>query len=206
MPMFRVPRVVRKVFSNYRWDVAGSENVYLTFDDGPNPESTEWILNQLDQFGQKATFFCVGENMLTYPELGLLIRNGGHAVANHTMHHENGWRTSSTEYITSVMSAIPLTSEQFRPPYGKLNPIQYNRIKDKVDIIMWSWMSYDFDDRIPIDKIIKSASRSIEAGDILVFHDNRKSFGRLQQILPAVLTMLQHKGLKSAVLPASNSF
>jgi peptidoglycan/xylan/chitin deacetylase (PgdA/CDA1 family) len=138
--------------------------------------------------------------VILYPELVALIKGEGHVLANHSMFHENGWRTNNDSYIDSVLKSIPLTSSQFRPPYGKLSPFQYIQLKQHVQIIMWSWMSYDFDARVPINTILKSASESIQSGDILVFHENYKSAERLKLILPSILTLLEKKGLRSDVL------
>jgi peptidoglycan/xylan/chitin deacetylase (PgdA/CDA1 family) len=200
MPLFRIPRFVRYLLPFATWDVPNSKAIYLTFDDGPSAEVTDWILAQLEQFGCKATFFCTGTNAQQFPEKILSLRDKGHAIGNHSMHHENGWRTSTALYVKSVENTIPLTSTLFRPPYGKLSLSQFLQLRKQTSIIMWSWMSYDFDHTVPLSKVMESLKKNLQPGAILVFHDNQKSFERLKKILPATLNLIREHKLTTSVL------
>lgn len=174
--------------------------VYLTFDDGPTPECTEWILDTLKQQNVLATFFCVGANIQKYPELANRIISEGHAIGNHTMRHEKGTETSRFDYFKSVEEASKvIDSDLFRPPYGRI-PMTYTKeLRKKYRIVMWTWLSYDYDKNVTIDKIIESSKR-IKNGDILVLHDNKKSFDRLKEILPEVLKHIKENNLECSLI------
>ena len=180
----------------------GNQTVYLTFDDGPVPEATPWILELLKEKGMKATFFCVGDNVRKHPEIFEQILSEGHAVGNHTMRHEKGVVTEESSYLDSVDEASKyIESKLFRPPYGRMTWKQSRVLRKKFRIIMWTWLSYDFDQNVPTQRIVQKAKKEIKSGDIVVFHDNMKSFDRLKKILPDVLSDLERKGLKA--LPIS---
>jgi len=200
MYIFKTPLVFRWIFPRKVWGVSASNKVYLTFDDGPTESLTTWILEELAKENIKATFFCVGENAKQHPTLMESIRNGGHAIGNHTMRHENGNKTSKIDYLNSIEEAAPFTSTTlFRPPYGRL-PINYIKtIRLKYKIIMWSWLSYDFDPKISEEKIIAKAKK-IKAGDILVVHDNAKVEKRLKMILPQIIAIIKEKGLEFGII------
>lgn len=174
--------------------------MYLTFDDGPTPELTNWILDFLERENVKATFFCVGNNVKKYPDLFKAIQAKGHVVGNHTMHHEKATETGRKEYLSSIEeAAMVIDSNLFRPPYGRL-PWGYARtIHKNYSIVMWSWLSYDYDHSISPDQIISKANR-IRPGDILVMHDNQKMIGRIQEILPKIIQIVRSKGLKFDVI------
>jgi peptidoglycan/xylan/chitin deacetylase (PgdA/CDA1 family) len=202
MPFFSIPRIVRKLFPCVMWDVSSSNNIYLTFDDGPSFEGTDWILETLEKHGCKATFFCTGLHAQQFPEKMMNLREKGHAIGNHSMLHENGWKTKSSTYIQSVEEAMPFTSSLFRPPYGKLTWRQYRQLRKKTTLVMWSWMSYDFDARVSVSDIILSLKENLRPGAILVFHDNPKSLERLKIILPETLKLIKDQGLTTGVLSA----
>jgi peptidoglycan/xylan/chitin deacetylase (PgdA/CDA1 family) len=202
MPLFRIPRIVRYLLPHATWDVSSSHAIYLTFDDGPSSEGTDWILDELEKYGFKATFFCTGTHAQQFPEKMISLREKGHGIGNHSMRHENGWKTKSDVYIKSVEDTIPFTSSLFRPPYGKLTWRQYRKLRKKTRIVMWSWMAYDFDARLPVSKIILSLKKNLYPGAILVFHDNPSSFERLKEILPVALKLIKEQGLTTAVLSA----
>jgi peptidoglycan/xylan/chitin deacetylase (PgdA/CDA1 family) len=190
-------------FRHRAWRVANdNKTVYLTFDDGPVPEATPWILELLKEKGMKATFFCVGDNVRKHPEIFEQILSEGHAVGNHTMRHEKGIVTEESSYLDSVDEASKyIESSLFRPPYGRMTWKQSRVLRKKFRIIMWTWLSYDYDQNVPTLRIIHKAEKEIRSGDIVVFHDNMKSFDRLKEILPEVLNDLEKKGLKA--LPIS---
>jgi peptidoglycan/xylan/chitin deacetylase (PgdA/CDA1 family) len=198
MRIFKTPRLIRYVYKRITWGFSISEpTVYLTFDDGPNPNITPWILDELKKHDFKATFFCVGENVKRYPAIYKRILKEGHAVGNHTMKHENGLKVSVEKYMESVGEASKLIdSKLFRPPYGKITPSLVRKLKKEYRIILWSWLSYDYDAKVSIDKIIEQANR-IQAGDILVLHDNDKLVNRQKDLLPKLIELLKVKKLKS---------
>lgn len=200
MYIFKTPHIFRWIFPRKIWGVSSSNKVYLTFDDGPTTNLTSWILNELEKENIKATFFCVGENAKQYPQLMDEMMSRGHTVGNHTMRHENGNKTSKEEYLKSIEEAEPFTSTTlFRPPYGRL-PINYIKpIRKKYKIIMWSWLSYDYDQKVSEEKIIAKANK-IKAGDILVLHDNSKVENRLKIILPQIIKIVNDKGLQFEVI------
>lgn len=171
------------------------EAVYLTFDDGPT-ETTLWVLDFLKQENIKATFFCVGNNLLRNPEIKDRILNEGHALGSHTMSHERATNTKTSKYKESVDSALELSgSNLFRPPYGRLPLLHKIRLPKNVKIIMWSWLSYDFDENVATTTILNKLG-SVKPGDILVFHDNEKVDQRIRNILPEVIKSLKTKGLQ----------
>lgn len=198
MILFKTPRFFRILFPNKTWSFPFSQNaVYLTFDDGPDPEVTPYVLDLLQQKKIKATFFCVGENVLKYPDLYKRILEEGHSVGNHCMRHERGTQTEINTYIDSVNEAEKLIkSDLLRPPYGRITFKQTRKLSFKYKIIMWSWLSYDFDNSIPVARILSKAKKQIRNGDIMVFHDNKKSFVRLKILLPDVIEIINNKELE----------
>jgi len=198
MRMFRTPRVLTRFFPGRTWGFCVSEPaVYLTFDDGPEPEITPWILDLLSVYNAKATFFCVGEQVRKHPELFAKLKSEGHAVGNHTMRHENGLLTNSKEYLKSIDEAAQLIqSDLFRPPYGRLSMRQSILLRrNNYRVVMWSWLSYDFDTTLS-DEMILSKAHQIRPGDILVFHDNFKCKGRMKELLPQFLEQIQRRGFE----------
>lgn len=200
MYLFKTPFIFRWIFPRKVWGVSSLKKVYLTFDDGPTEELTRWILDELQKESIKATFFCVGENAKNNPELMDEIRSAGHVIGNHTMYHENGNKTSKQAYLKSIEEAEPFTSSiLFRPPYGRL-PISFVKpIRKKYKIIMWSWLSYDYDHSVSVDKILSKVEK-IKAGDILVLHDNAKVEERIKVLLPQLIRLLKEKGYNFDVL------
>lgn len=190
------------LFPNKTWGFSRSKKaVYLTFDDGPNPLITPWVLDLLEEFEVKATFFCVGENVLKHPEIVERIKLEGHAIGNHSMDHKKGTKCSKEEYLASVYSAQKIIdSRLFRPPYGRIKLNQTYALKKDFELIMWSWLSYDFDPLVSIERIIQSAQKDIKAGDILVFHDNPKSMERLKEMLPSIIKDLKKKNLEFKII------
>ena len=174
-----------------------SENaVYLTFDDGPDPEITPWVLDLLKGEGIKATFFCVGENVKKYPEIYNRILSEGHSVGNHSMEHLKGIKVPTGKYVRSVQEAANwIDSDLFRPPYGRISLLQTYKLKRKFRIIMWTWLSYDFDRQVTIERILSNAKKRIVSGDILVVHDNRKTADRLKELLPQLIWIMRSKSL-----------
>ncbi len=204
---FRSPRFLSWLYPKRTWGFSSTENtVYLTFDDGPNPDATTWVLDVLKEHGIQATFFCVGTNVKEHPDIYNRILAEGHTVGNHTMNHENGYKTSSRKYVGSVQATSEcVQSNLFRPPYGRMTRRQEKKLSD-YHVIMWSWLSYDFSSKVPVEAVVQDARNNVRAGDILVFHDNAKTLERLQQILPSVITEIKQKGLSFSSLSSSSSF
>lgn len=195
MTHFRIPFFIPWVFPRRIWKMDSKTSVFLTFDDGPQPEITDWILQFLEKEQIAATFFCVGNNVSKNPSIFEKVKNAGHTIGNHTMHHEKGTSIQSSAYFHSVHEADQLiNSVLFRPPYGRLSLWKGNQISKKYHVIMWSWLSYDYDSTVPMEQILKSAEK-IQAGDILVFHDNPKSSERLKALLPEVVKIIRSKNL-----------
>ena len=194
---FKTPFLHRFIFYRRVWGFSNTKSVFLTFDDGPTEELTLWILNLLREEDIKATFFCVGENVQKHPQLFERIKAEGHTIGNHTMRHEKGVRTSKKNYLASIEEANGfIDSAIFRPPYGRMW-VSYSRaIRKKYKIIMWSWLSNDFDASLATETIIQKAKTQIKGGDILVLHDNPKVEGRIKELLPELITVIRDKGLK----------
>lgn len=207
---------IKKIFPNYVWDIPNNENkVFLTFDDGPIPEITEWTLEQLKKYDAKATFFCIGNNIEKHPDIFNNIITQGHAIGNHTFNHLNGWKNSTEDYIENVKlcqsqitnpKSHPSDSELaqqilnlFRPPYGKIKPSQ-SKILRKLGykIIMWDILSYDFDQTITPEKCLDNVLKNVVNGSIIVFHDNVKAEQNLKYTLPKTLAFLKEKGFVCA--------
>ena len=204
MYLFKTPFIFRWIFPRKIWGVSSSQRVYLTFDDGPTEELTPWILNELKKENIKATFFCVGENAKSNPGLMHEMRAAGHVIANHTMRHENGNKVSKQAYLKSIEDAEPYTSSTlFRPPYGRLPFSFVKPIRKKYEIVMWSWLSYDYDHSVSVDKILIEAQK-IKAGDILVLHDNAKVEERIKVLLPKLIQLLKAKGFTFDVITTCN--
>ncbi len=201
MRFFRAPLIAKLLFPSGIWKGKESDSIYLTFDDGQNPEVTPWVLDLLNEFQIKATFFLVGKNVKNYPELFNRIVADGHQIGNHTMNHECGTKTGLNSYMSSVSQAeIYIQSDLFRPPYGKITRNQFKKLLDGgKKIVFWSWLSYDFDKNISPKKIIQKA-RDIKGGDILVFHDSEKGFPNLKNSIIEIIEQLKSRGLKFKTL------
>ncbi|MEO8254212.1 MAG: polysaccharide deacetylase family protein [Flavobacterium sp.] len=203
-------RLIKKLFSNYIWDIPNSENkIYLTFDDGPTPEITEWVLNQLEKYNAKATFFCIGKNIEQHPEIFKKLIENGHAIGNHTFNHLNGWKTNTNEYIeNSVQCSVisnPFSNNKqqttdnqlFRPPYGKIKSAQAKKLRQKgYKIIMWDVLSADFDQSISKEECLDNVLSNTKSGSIIVFHDSVKAFKNLEYVLPKTLAYLSENNFR----------
>ncbi len=191
---------LRTLFRKYYWRIPKTEKtVYLTFDDGPIPEITPWVLDLLRQNTIKATFFCIGDNIQKNPEIAQQIIQDGHTLGNHTFNHLNGWKNSTTTYLQNTKLGAQIIAQKtginptlFRPPYGKIKPSQAKKlIKQGYKIIMWDIISYDFDDRISSEKCLHNVIDNIENGSIIVFHDSIKARKHLEYVLPRVIEYLK---------------
>jgi len=200
---------INKLFSNYVWDIPNTENkVYITFDDGPTPELTQWTLNQLKNYNAKATFFCIGDNILKYPEVFKEVVKDGHSIGNHTFNHLNGWKTNTQDYIENAKlfekeyyKRSNENCQLFRPPFGKIKPSQSKILRRMgYKIIMWDVLSVDFDITITPEQCLENVLQNVKSGSIIVFHDSVKAFANLEYALPRTLEFLQQKGFVCAKL------
>jgi peptidoglycan/xylan/chitin deacetylase (PgdA/CDA1 family) len=202
MYLITTPWWLRMLFPGCVWQMPSTDkSVYLTFDDGPHPVATPFVLQQLQLFHAKATFFCIGKNVIKYPAIYRQLLSEGHTAGNHTMHHVNGWKVSDETYLQEIANAAPLiNSRMLRPPYGRIRnrqiqKIKNNRLNFEVDrIVMWSVLSADFDTAIDGKKCLTNVTGNVEPGSIIVFHDSAKAMPRLQYALPKVLQWLADKG------------
>ena len=186
---FNPSMILKTLFPGLIWNIPNNENkVFLTFDDGPDPEVTPWVLDVLNQYKAKATFFCLGKNIEKYPELFQRIKNEGHAVGNHTYSHPDGWRISNKKYFEDIERADKLIqSNLFRPPYGRITPSQIRVLKKKNKIVMWGVMSGDYSEKINGEKSAGNVLKWSRPGSIIVFHDIRKAYKILNVALPRIL-------------------
>ena len=198
MYLVKTPRFMQTMFPNYTWNVKTDEKIiYLTFDDGPIPEVTPWVLDMLDKYDAKATFFCVGENVEKHPSVFEQVLNAGHAVGNHTYNHLNGWETDILPYFHNVRNCARLVqSSLFRPPYGKLTPKQTQFLARHYRIVMWDVLSGDFDQEISKDDCLNNVILSARRGSVIVFHDSLKAESRMKYALPRVLEHFTAKGYR----------
>ncbi|HNP33069.1 MAG TPA: polysaccharide deacetylase family protein [Flavobacterium sp.] len=195
--------LIKRIFSNYVWEIPNNGNkVFLTFDDGPIPNVTEWTLEQLKAYNAKATFFCIGNNIEKHPEVFKKVIQEGHAIGNHTYNHLKGWQTPTDEYIENTkFCQSEITKNKlsnttlFRPPYGKIKPTQ-SLILRKLGykIIMWDILSCDFDQTITPEKCLDNVLKNVKSGSIIVFHDSIKAEQNLKYVLPKTLEFLKEKG------------
>ena len=197
-----------KLYSPYlTWRVATNEKeVFLTFDDGPHPQITPWVLEKLNQFDSKATFFCVGKNVDTNPKIFEQIKLQGSAVGNHTYEHEIGWDTPIEKYLMSVNRCESVFGTPFfRPPHGRITHSQIKAVRQKFQIIMWSLMSGDFDSNLDPKQMLDYLKQNIKKGDIVVFHDSEKAKINLEIVLPEFLKYLKENGFKCSALKSDKA-
>jgi peptidoglycan/xylan/chitin deacetylase (PgdA/CDA1 family) len=184
--------------SSFIWKISEDvkPTVYITFDDGPHPIATPFALMQLAEYDAKATFFCIGKNVVEYPNIYADILKGGHSVGNHTHNHFNGWKWSTKEYIANVrLAETYINTKLFRPPYGRLKRAQAKRIEEMgYRIFMWDVLSADFDIDIAPEKCWEYVVSNLRPGSILVFHDSAKAFDRMSYALPRTLAFCKEMG------------
>lgn len=186
------PFFLRWLYPNVTWNKSRSKkDIYLTFDDGPIPEITPWILDTLAQQNIKATFFCVGENIEKNPEIFNRLINEGHQVGNHTYNHLKGWNCDDQEYIKNVHKCQELTKTNlFRPPYARAKKSQLKSLKNEFEIVYWDVLSGDFDINLNPEKCLSNIIKNTRNGSIIVMHDNIKAIPRVQYVLPKMIDHL----------------
>ena len=204
---FKTPFVAKYIYPRLLWKVKTTEKViYLTFDDGPIPNLTEWVLDVLKEYDAKATFFCVGENVLRNRSIYNRVLAEGHKVGNHTQHHINGKRSKAEAYLADVLACDEALdtdksySSLFRPPYGRLTNTQRKELLKNKTIVMWDVLTQDYDQTIDPSIILRKSIAATSKGSIVVFHDNVKAEANLKAVLPAYLRHFEKAGYRFEAL------
>ena len=202
-PRVRLPGFITSLFKSAVWRFSEANRVvYLTFDDGPIPEVTPWVLSFLKEEGIKATFFCVGENVVKHPEVYQQILRDGHSVGNHTFNHWQGLKKFDRNYFMNIEKAsLYIDSDLFRPPHGWLKTTQYIYLKKKYRIVMWDLISCDYDQRIKPEKVLKNVTDFVRSGSIITFHDSLKAKKNLMKALPLSIKWMKEKGYQFEAIP-----
>lgn len=200
-------RIVKRLFGGYVWSFSVKDKVaYFTFDDGPTPEVTDFVLDILAGHNIKATFFCIGNNVEKHPDIFQRVIDAGHTIANHTYNHLNGWKTDFDNYMEnakqcekSILSryAVFNANKLFRPPYGKIKASQARILRNQgYRIIMWDVLSADFDQTITPEQCLQNVIRNVQPGSIIIFHDSVKASVNMQYALPRAIEILKEKGFR----------
>jgi peptidoglycan/xylan/chitin deacetylase (PgdA/CDA1 family) len=198
---FKTPEVFKKIFPTMIWEVKETDSIFLTFDDGPHPEITEWVIELLDQYSIKATFFCVGNNAKLYPKVMENLKSKGHTIGNHTMNHVNGWKSDLQGYLKEVEECKNvIDSKLFRPPYGRIRRKQRLIIEKEYKIVQWTLLSGDFNPSLSKERALKALKKHTSSGSIVVFHDSLKAEDNLKYLLPKYLDYCVKNGYKFGTL------
>ncbi|MFN8356465.1 MAG: polysaccharide deacetylase family protein [Spirosomataceae bacterium] len=205
MFLYKYDRLFQWAFPRYHWKIPTQEKViYLTFDDGPIPDVTEWVLEQLAVYQAKATFFCIGDNIRKHLEVFQQVQLQGHAIGNHTYNHLNGWKTDTETYLRNVDQCAAIMAEHaddlsnplFRPPYGRFTKDQASHILKTHRAIMWNVLTGDFSKELSPETILQKSIQYSEAGSIVVFHDSLKAQSNLTYVLPRYLAHFAEQGYR----------
>ena len=197
----KTPGWLKKIYDSYTWSISVKDKIlYLTFDDGPHPEATPFVLKELKKHNILATFFCIGKNVVAYPDIYDQIIREGHSIGNHTYNHLNGWKANNDDYLNDIaLAANEIDSYLFRPPYGRITSFQAKQLKTVMKgkepkVIMWDVLSGDFDTSCSPQQCLENVLFASVPGSIIVFHDSEKAFPRLEYALPRVLRYFSEKG------------
>jgi|TARA_B110000438_G_scaffold63623_2_gene64121 peptidoglycan/xylan/chitin deacetylase (PgdA/CDA1 family) len=198
----KTPKIVQHVFPSIIWKKKTTKKkIWLTFDDGPDKKITVFLLNLLKKLKIHATFFLIGEQIVKYPELTKKIIEDGHVIGNHSYSHLNGLLTSNKTYYNDIDRAQKIVNSNiFRPPYGKISPIQLRTLKVKYKIIMWDVLSWDFKKNISSEKIYNNVINNTQKGSIIVFHNNIKSYQTITENLEKILVKLKEEGYRFSTI------
>ena len=207
----KTPGFVKTLFPNFVWNIdTPNKELYLTFDDGPTPEITDWVLSTLKQYDAKGTFFCIGNNIEKHPEIFQRVIDHGHSVGNHTYNHLKGWKHQTEDYINDVLKTENLiknyklnnSQKLFRPPYGKFKTKQSKKILELgYKVIMWEVISYDWDKSLTEENCFRNVTSAAKSGSVIIFHDSVKAFKNLKYALPKVLEYYSEKGFEFKRIP-----
>ncbi len=191
------PKIIRKLFPSFIWNFPQEKDgVFLTFDDGPRPEVTPWVLDLLDKYNAKATFFCIGKNVEMFPDLFEEVKRRGHAVGNHSYSHVKGWGMHTGDYVRDIdIAGDMIRSNLFRPPYARIGTNQARVLSERYKIIMWDIISRDYNQSLSGNACARNVIPHLEPGAIIVFHDSIKCASNLFEALPQVLEAIKAKGL-----------
>ena len=191
------PKIIRRLFPTFIWNFPDEKDgIFLTFDDGPRPEVTPWVLDLLDKYNAKATFFCIGKNVEMFPELFEEVKRRWHAVGNHSYSHVKGWGMNTGDYVRDIdIAGDMIKSNLFRPPYAQIGPNQARMLNERYHTIMWNIISRDYNRNISGEACARNVLPYIEPGAIIVFHDSIKCAPNLFEALPQVLEAIKEKGL-----------
>jgi peptidoglycan/xylan/chitin deacetylase (PgdA/CDA1 family) len=205
MYLVKSPLLLKWYYPSLLWNKTRSENIiYLTFDDGPIPDVTDFVLNTLKMFKAKATFFCIGDNISKHPTIFEKLINEGHQIGNHTFNHLKGWSTNTENYVSNFNKCQELThTNLFRPPYGRIKKAQIRALRSQypmLKIVMWDVLSGDFDINLQPHSCFENVIENTQSGSIIVFHDSIKAFERLEYTLPKVLKHFTELGYKFETL------
>lgn len=205
MLIVRPPSLLTRALHRMTWDLRGdNREVYLTFDDGPTPVVTPWVLERLEEAGAKGTFFCLGRNVDKHPEIYNQILSGGHSVGNHSYSHLKGFRSSVKRYMEDIdLASGMIDSKLFRPPYGRIFPGQVKAVLQHYDIIMWDVLSIDYNAGLGGERVLQNVTRNVKPGSIIVFHDSDKAADNLYYALPKTLEFLKSEGYSMNAIPSS---
>ena len=192
------PRLLTLLYPSLEWDIQTDQNeIFLTFDDGPTAGVTEQVLDLLSEYKAKATFFCLGKNIKSYPKIVDRIIKEGHSIGNHTFDHLNGWKTTSSDYLDNIkLFNQYFVTNLFRPPYGKIKRSQIHSIKDQYRIIMWTILSMDYNKNLSPEKCLVHCLKDLKKGSIVVFHDSLKAEQRMIFALRGLLNYCRDAGIK----------
>ena len=192
---FRLPKFIKRMFPMLHWNFSDADSIFITFDDGPHPKITPWVLDQLKRYDAKATFFCIGKNVEQYPEVVEKIKTEGHSLGNHSYSHIKGWGYSAGRYIEDVDLANGLIhTTLFRPPYGRISLTQIRRVAERNHIIMWDILSRDYSHFVSPKRCVKGVVKHLRGGSVIVFHDSVKASRNLYYALPIVLEEIRKRG------------
>lgn len=199
MYLVKTPWLLKRLYPSLLWNNSRSSTcIYVTFDDGPIPIVTPFVLNILKQYRAKATFFCIGDNINKHPDIFEQVKNAGHAIGNHTFNHLKGWKTDDRTYLDNFLKADELAgSNLFRPPYGRIKRSQIKLLREAkpgLKIVMWDVLSGDFDINLSPEDCLRNVLKYTEPGSIIVFHDSLKAFDRLQYVLPRAMEDWRKRG------------
>ncbi len=203
MYLVKTPKLIQALMPAYLWNIPTREKIiYLTFDDGPIPEVTPWVMETLRLYDARATFFCVGENVWRYPEIFRQVMAAGHSVGNHTYNHLNGWRTENLNYLHNVRHCARMVpGNLFRPPYGRLLPSQRAFLERHYRIVMWDVLSGDFDPLQSAAQCLDNVLQNTRPGSIIVLHDSLKTREKLFELLPRLLSHFSMLGYRFEAIP-----
>lgn len=203
MYIVHTPQYVQSLFPGFIWKMSPHrKEIFLTFDDGPIPEVTPWVLDTLREFDARATFFCVGDNVRKHPEVYDMVISEGHTVGNHTMNHLSGWATENLTYFHNIRHCARMVhSGLFRPPYGKMKPSQVQFLQRHYRIVMWDVLSGDFDRELRPEDCAQNVIQHAGPGSIVVFHDSLKAERNLRHALPKVLDYFTSEGYVFEAMP-----